>query len=288
MDVSQRFRLADGAIDQLRWISIRRAEGAGPDVGEAWRRIGALAELWQASPALIKELWLEIDADGPPFPSVFIYYANAVSEDPLVRDSLEVLFGGPHPAWEEARSALKRAAKLDLDVGRTLGVMLSRGGGLRITLRNPGARGSKRFCDDVGWQGSIDQVVSILGSAQIAARQHHLALDYGPALLPTAGLEILPEHEVTDAQWMRPILDWMVEQGFADAERADAIVSWTGALGPSQARTPWPDALIARSLMEDGPPLAWRRISNHLKLNLAPGRSPLAKAYLALLEGAMQ
>jgi hypothetical protein len=287
IDLSQRFRIADDAPNHLRGLAAHQRRAA-PELLRAWDRIVAFADHWQRAPDLIEEVWIEVDAGGEgarPFPSLFVHFAAPIRGNAAALEALAILADDLAPVWVAIDAAIAAAETLGITPARSVGLMLSRSGALRLTRLSPGAQGALGLLDALGWAGPRAMLEKVLAASAVLGRGHQLVLDFAPGLLPVCGLELLLASGDVHQASLSALIDWFVDRGWAEPARIRPLLGWYGALTPVEAGDAWPDAMIIAALADTGPPVLLKRYVNHLKLNLAPGAPPLAKAYLAFLVG---
>jgi hypothetical protein len=162
-----------------------------------------------------------------------------------------------------------------------VGVMLPRGGELRCVVRGLSAASAGSLVERMGWAGDPGAVAAVFAGAGAHAVEARLGLGFSPRLAPALGVELLlGSGGETDGQ-REAVLRALATEGLCGAEEADALRGWSGALTPLTSRAPWPDALLAASLLEPERRLGvLLRYLNHVKIGLRPGSEPRAKAYL--------
>jgi len=76
-------------------------------------------------------------------------------------------------------------------------------------------------------------------------------------------------------------LGYLAARGFCEPRKREAILGWSGQTTPMNAEAPWPDHLIAASLLQPRNrfTLFNRRLA-HIKLVWRPHGLPQAKGYL--------
>lgn len=261
-----------------------------------WERVFELCREWTTPGTRLHggaaELWCELDMDAakpgsaPPalaelVPSVFIALAPGGEDERSLAAESVVGHLVTGDAAAHASATLARCA----DACPTgawvshVGVMLGRNdGALRVHVSDVPLVEVEPFLHRIGWPGDVAE-------AAAAAR---LLLDHGDSLvicfdvagtmLPRIGLEcFFAQKRGIDPRWS-PLLDRLVDEGLVSGERAAALLRWPGVLTP--ADTPWPDVLLARSVMQPGRSfgVVERRLS-HVKLALGRDEPASAKAY---------
>jgi hypothetical protein len=117
----------------------------------------------------------------------------------------------------------------------------------------------------VGWTGSFSQLTDVLRHFEVEGEDHFCQLEFSKEVGPYLGMELaqtergFPRRAARE-EWLR----FVTEEGFANEEKARAVLNWHGA---------------ATCMLPNGPPVKFLR-SFHLKLALLPDRDPEAKAYL--------
>ena len=115
--------------------------------------------------------------------------------------------------------------------------------------------------------------IDALGPVAGGADRYHLSFDLGEEeISPRVGVEIsflrLPHRE---PRWRR-LFDRLVDAGWCDPARRDAVLDWPGQIRGTDTETPWPAELERTGFGV--------RALSHVKLISLPDREPEAKAYL--------
>lgn len=291
VDVSQHLRAAEGGAAHLHALARERVDAAAPAAREAWTRIGRFARAWGAGElAGVDEAWLEYDLEAAcgaaTVPSVFAgFRADAADGGRGFAPVLALLA----PACGDAADALGRA----LDEARArggrahvvVGAMLSRGDEVRAVVRGLSPDGAAAWLEDIGWPGPADAVAAALERFGPHAAETGLAVGFGPGPLPRLGIELLAGSDRGGAHPLAGLIDALVAEGACTPAAAEALRGWRGDVTPATARAPWPQALVAASLL--APADRWgvlSRFVNHVKLRIQAGRPLQAKAYLGWVQ----
>lgn len=294
VDVSQHLRAGEDGPVLLRALARGRADAAAPAAREAWTRIARFAEAWGAPGPLdsgrVVEAWLEYDLEtacgAETVPSVFAGFNPDAVEDGRGFAAVLALLA---PDAGEAAGALGRALEEARRLGGrphvVVGAMLPRGGEVRAVVRGLGPAGAAAWLARIGWPGAADAVGDVLERFASRAAEAGIAIGFAPGPLPRLGIELLAGADGGGSRPLAGLLDALVQDGTCTPAAAGALAEWRGDLTPATHRAPWPQALVAASLL--APADRWgvlSRFVNHLKLGMEPGRPAQAKAYLGLVQ----
>lgn len=284
VDVSQHFFAADEGPQVLADLAGRQAAQGGPPAA-TWRRLSAFAHDWSVGERLsaITEIGLEQD-QGVAAPAIFAAFAaDVLADEAAGRRFIQAVLPGGAEAWEGVVATLVLARTCGLIPGRMVGAMLSRDAQLRCMVRGLAPAAVAAFLDAAGWTGDRTTVLRLVDEPRLGGDALRLVLGFGPHLLPDCGLEVLHPHGPAGDAGRQITLEWLVEAGLADRERAEALTAWSGPLTPGTARASWPDAMIAADLAGETCGLDYFGMAlSHFKLNLIGGVLRPAKAYLTL------
>ncbi len=238
---------------------------------QAWSRNDGT--LFASSP----NFWFEWDQDRPDSaalnwlclaPEFFDKSAESLSLDDVTL--LVEQFLSSEPALAVTRGALRTF--------RNLANALPRGGQLmsfaslkprgrdayRVFVRLPRGR-TKEWLSAVGWPGNMQELDEVLPLFDVDGEDQWCQIEFSDHISPYLALELaqtergFPNRDARE-RW----LNHAVDAGWATEDKANAVLDWHGI---SAAELPsHPDVKLLRSF--------------HLKLALAPDRSPEAKAYL--------
>ena len=281
IDAFQRFRHGDDTLPPfLDWV---RAHATGPDAAVGWSRLLDFCNLWLQDPGFIREVWVEFDATGSdrPLPALFMDFADDLRGQ-KVENAIRLLAGDTGRSWGALGDAFAHAQRLGIRPTAALGLMLSRDDAIRGTFVRPGLAGARALLEALDWRGPWSDLKAVLQTPELADSNHQLALDFAPDLKPVAGIEFVFNNSAADQKVLERILHAFVRQGWATQARCEGLLDWSGVMDPRSTQAPWPDAMIAREVIDPRPHLLVKHVG-HLKLNLAPGTPPVAKGYFALI-----
>lgn len=294
---------APGRVDLQQRITPRDFEpvrlaayllATGLDARPAWRRIRNFMLAWTTGELArqVSEIWLEYETAGGRGvqPSVFVSFKRRGGRGdlaPVLRQAIALLA----PA-DQAR----RLADAALEIGGRLpgsariydiGLMARRQAVLRVNVGGFPAANLAAVLAALGWdRRERARIGEFAREAVPCARHFKLALDWHGKLLPRAGLELIPGGDpeapvsaAASARW-RGLFAWLGARKACDGGRAAALLDWPGQDEPPACRMPWPESLVAESVLR-GPrafSVLGRRLS-HVKVDFVPRRRPAAKAY---------
>jgi len=303
-----RLGAGDGRVDFQQRIVPARGEHRvlarhvareGLDRLPAWRRVAALcATLDDAGSPLhgsVDGLWLEFDLDAAgerdPPPSVFVSLGRAepAARAATARAVLEALHPAPLPDGVLADlhacvSACPQGAGVS-DVGVLLGrepVVA------RVTIAPLAGADAEALAGRLGTDASAHagDAGAVLPDDLAARQKLLLSADLGAGPRAALALEAFPggnpeaQPEAEDHDAWRTLLDRLVAARLCTPEKRAALLAWTGQRDPLDAPAPWPDALVAASLLRPADTFAviGRRLS-HVKLARGGDGAVTAKAY---------
>lgn len=263
----------------------------------AWQQVRAFARSWlHADSPLdgqIVNTWLEFDVDAADgagrAPSVFFGTPElpsgtpAITQLPLVRAGLALL--APAAVADERDAALTRFFAALPDGARVfqVGVMLARPAAVvRLCVRGVPRGDLIDLLHALAWPGATTAVAELLGGVARSAERIDVDVDLGTAVGAKLGLECYFGSDLATGARLRAMLGALVEAGLCTADKADALVAYSGLDSQDRAAN-WPMHLRALAA-EAGADITscLLRWVHHVKLVLEAGQPTSAKAYLAL------
>jgi hypothetical protein len=262
-----------------------------------WERIQILCARWCEGGSFLskslQDLWLEFDVEAAyesrPRPSLF------VGLHPDLHDWEQRFLAAKDVLTTLNAEAISHSALKDnlghcfkVCAGRAslshVGVMLARPiPVVRVCVQGLKLSEIPVFLLDVEWPGDLTQVKNLLETAGPMIDEIHLILDVGENCVtyPRLGLEcFIALSETSVAKW-GTFSQWLVEQGLCSAAKRADLLDWHRPLTPPQTPLPWPEILIAESLLHSPEKLMiLDRQINHIKLDLLSPQRLEAKAYL--------
>jgi hypothetical protein len=294
VDVSQHLRAREGGAAHLRALARDRADAAAPAAREAWARIGRFAQAWGAPGPLadgrVDEAWLEYDLEtacgADTVPSVFTGFGAAAAEGGRgFAPVLALLAPDAGEAAAALRRALDEARRLGGRAHAVVGAMLARGDEVRCVVRGLSPAAAAAWLGRIGWPGPADEAAALLERFGPHASEAGVAMGFAPGPLPRLGIELLTGAERGKPDRLAGLLAALVQAGTCTPAAAGALLEWRGDVTPVTSRAPWPQALVAASLL--APADRWgvlSRFVNHVKLGVQAGRAVQAKAYLGCVQ----
>lgn len=273
-----------GAEDQGLDILAGRRGGLGlpPSLASepGWLAAGRLARgcLGDRGPD-VHSAWLEFDA-GSSVPSLF--FGASPRGDSGFRALLAVLectLPGPLPPGAGATllrcfQALPAGAEV-----YQMGAMTGRAVvDARICVRGIRAQDAAGYLGRVGWRGPGAALTTLLARLAPETLALHLSVSLEDgALSPRVGVELAGGIELAGG---RPPLDALAADALCTPAKLAAVRAWPGA-SDARSEERWPPMLARAEAALGG---RWRsgllRRLSHVKITLAPGEAPRAKAYL--------
>jgi hypothetical protein len=259
-----------------------------------WERVRDFCRGWlePRSPwgRAVGRIWLEFDLAGPegeasvPAPGVFVEWRRGVFENlpepqrhELAHAVLEPLFPGGTPA-PVRRTVDACIRTLPPGAGLPyLGVLLPRGEEtVRLCLMGLGEEELAAYLRSVGWEGSPGHFGEVVGEIHATRRGAVLPepglvhLDVGSSVGPRVGLEYIfqRDEQVYGRIRERAFLDLLVERGWCQDTKRQALASWPGCTLQRMPHELW------RSLV--------LRHVNHVKVLLDGTASVHTKGYLVV------
>jgi Prenyltransferase and squalene oxidase repeat len=290
VDLQQGFPLRDQALAPLvRFLA------AEPDRGSSWGAVHRLAveHLERSDAGELAEIWLEPDVigsgDGPELhlsdlgPSVFAVLGSHDADASLDTAVATVRTLLPGREAADAESVLRRCAGACDAPARIshVGVMLGRDlPALRVHVCGIPLHSFDAHVKRLGWPGDHEELHLLAAILLDHCDELVVCLDVLDGQVMRIGLEcFFSQKQGVDPRWP-PLLDRLVELGLSSKAKAQALLTWPGALTPLDLPDQWPDDLLVQSLTyaADMLGIVERRLS-HIKVTCAPGLPPSAKAY---------
>ncbi|MEA5557103.1 hypothetical protein [Nodularia spumigena] len=264
-----------------------------------WLRLRDFLAEWRSCLESIPEIWLEFDVDGTapptpprkrggelPLPAIFLGLPHDVS--PAVETygiavkSLNLLLGDfGWSGWQDNLYGCFAACPDGAFVSH-IGVMLSRNSpALRVNVKRLQPDLLIPYLQEIGWQGKTVQVAELMTELFALVDRITVCLDVGDQIYPQIGLEcILLNQPDSESRWAI-FLDYLVERGLCEPEKREALLNWPGEINPINSSVPWPDDLIAASLLQPRERFTvFERRLSHIKIVSQPESPFVAKAYL--------
>lgn len=261
----------------------------------AWQRLGRFCrDLTEPSSWLhhaLSTIWLEFDMNeenATPAPSVFITLDEREVES-ITNESLADLidFTATRLTGQATPKSTQSSLVASLDAMPAgvfvhhVGLMLSRRAEvLRLVIRGFSPSALEAYMEHIRWRGDGDRFHEFLDRLPHFMDQLVLSLDVGDRIFPTLGLEYFPgTHPDLEPRWSA-LFDFLVTEGWCQADKADALLGWPGHTTPAESDVPWPSHLLFDSLLAPSDLLSvlGRRLS-HVKVVHAPTEPTLTKAY---------
>ena len=288
---------------------------ASLDNNPVWSRIYDFCEHWtDANSPLYKEVdrvWLEFDLVKPqlsevPEPSLFFGTAEGIKKETentsLYDDSLPDNISNNH-SWvtDQALRLLLNKPLPDLVKRNMLtcfnslpregkvfqiGVMLPRkieSQAVRLCISNIAIAKIPQYLSDIGWQGSISNLESVL--VDISRFTDFICLNFtvGNTIFPKMGLECYGSKQLKISSEWELFLDYLVEKQLCIPDKADAILNYPGYSVEKSYRDLWPSNLTnASTFVFPSFKSTLVRYLNHIKIVYQPNKPLEAKAYLWL------
>lgn len=260
---------------------------------DAWKRLKSFCIDWadSSSPVhqYVNEVWLEYDFDDDErsdVPSIFIGINPSMydgeSNLELIEQTVGHLMGAP---LSDGVSRNLRVCFQALP-GRAMllhtGVMLSRSvDALRVNIQRIHLDDIPSFLREVQWTGDKEACAELLSIGRLLCDSIRIDLDLGSIVYPQIGLEFfIGDGPETKNRW-KVFLERLVVEGLCDAQKAHALLDWSGYISPTQTSQDWPSSLLLDSLKKDPNQFGvLARTLNHVKINLCQNQKPELKAYL--------
>jgi hypothetical protein len=267
----------------LKRTACQAAERFGSD---PWRRVHLFAERWAAPESTLHgradNIWLEFDvarsgASAASQPSLFF----SPSDEEGAMEGMEILI----TEWgETGKGHLARLFRALPDDGLIfqIGAMLARKkGGPRICVCGIKSAMIPAYLEELDWPGNLAAIKDLLATLEPLADRINLDLDLtsdpGAAVHPGIGLECA----VNDNFGLgASLLDHLLANGLASAERQDALHHYVGAAVPVEEC--WPRHIRESVLLLAPAQLGvMTRRLHHIKIGFDGEKTTAAKAYLS-------
>lgn len=270
------------------------ATDGGVSAHPGWSQLQNFLAEWSEPLSLlhnsIPEIWLEFDINNSavklPLPAIFFGLPQdvspAVETYAIATKSLNLLLGSE--GWCEWQSNLDRCfgACPDGVFVSHIGVMLSRNApALRVNVKRLQPDLLIPYLQEIGWQGETQELEALMKQLFALVDRITVCLDVGKRIYPQIGLEcILLDRPQRESAW-EIFLDYLVARGLCAPEKRDALLNWPGQTTPVNSPVPWPDRLIAASLLQPRERFTiFDRQLSHIKIVYGPEGQLEAKAYL--------
>lgn len=287
---------------------LRQLDGTPTNLrtGSNWQIIKRFATSWQQDNVLqqgIDDIWLEFDVDPSaselPEPSLFFgpklfQYDDKYTNQQLKQHLFRLISAGLQPLYtngmpQAEQSLLRQLVESLPDYGRIfqVGKMLSRQtNGFRLCLDNLSATEVHQLCanfsDNQVW---LDSVRYWLDQLTPFAWKIRPAIDLSDRLLPKIGLECSfrngPDEQPL-AYW-HEFVNYLVSNNLCTDSKANALLCYPGVVRSDPDDNRWPLGLkTAEALIGKQRQSAFVLTLHHIKLTIAHGMLPVAKAYMAV------
>jgi hypothetical protein len=140
------------------------------------------------------------------------------------------------------------------------------------------------YLGQIRWPGDVPDVQRVARDLSDLVDRVVVCLDADDDIRPQLGLEcFFNRRHGLDRRWPA-VLDYLVARGLCAPSKRHALLTWPGVIEPVPGLTPWPDGLIAESLLQPADCFGVfdRRLS-HVKISCAPERQVSAKAYFGYM-----
>ena len=282
--------------DQRELVLLREFIAATSDggqlVSEGWSQLENFLAEWSYLNPLhnsIPEIWLEFDINNSsvlPLPAIFFglpqEVSPAVETYAIATKSLDLLLG-TSGWWEWQKNLFRCFAACPHGVFVShIGVMLSRNTpALRVNVKRLQPDSLIPYLQQIGWETQTDELQLLMKQLFALVDRITVCLDVGNKIYPQIGLEcIFLNQPDTESRW-GIFLDYLVELRLCEAKKRDALLHWVGLTNPINSSYPWPNNLIADSLLQSRERFTvFERRLSHIKISWRQERPLLAKAYL--------
>ncbi|MBI2566491.1 MAG: hypothetical protein HYV63_05610 [Candidatus Schekmanbacteria bacterium] len=295
IDLQQRIAASNDEPEILRGHLARASAASTTPAGADWPRLQRLAKQWSTPNSLLHrtlaELWLELDRPAAPAGaaplSIFLRPVAGTGAADLAQmvGAVLAVLAAPVPAG--AMACLRRilAACPQSAFVSHVGLMASdRAGRFRLNVDGLPPESTAGFLADVAWPGPADEACELAEMLFGYSDKVRLCLTAASELAAELSFEcFLSQASGLDPRW-HAFVDWLAARGLCGRERWADLLSWPHTLTPQNASRPWPDALIAASLLREPDELGVLdcRIS-HVKVSYRDGRPLAAKGYLGFV-----
>ncbi|MCB2261670.1 MAG: hypothetical protein LGR52_01825 [Candidatus Thiosymbion ectosymbiont of Robbea hypermnestra] len=253
-----------------------------------------LAEWFDPSSQLhgcASQIWLEYDNRALSVGSLPSVFANLLQRPSLSADTyyrhavlfLDRLLGSARHFYKDGLHACYAQCPAGAFIGH-IGVMLSRSARvLRVNVKQLSPDSLIPYLQGLGWRGDAEELRALMRELHGFFDEITVCLDMGRELRlrPRIGFECVVPKRLPKGEPWGLFLDYLVEKGLCAPGKREAVLGWPGRTTPMNAEAPWPDYLIAASLLKprDCFTLFNRRLA-YIKVVWQPGALPEAKAYL--------
>jgi hypothetical protein len=257
-----------------------------------WLRVHEFCLQWQEQSSLIHGvvdgIGFEMDADAccrqPRLPSFFLRLKkegpSAEEKHSALEEGLQILLGrlGPFP-WQDVLHRCFTFSKARLIY---IGVMLARNtDALRVEFIPQSTESIIPLLKYIGWSWDESNLKALIDQLKrMGAYINLLHVDIASTALPKIGLSCLcgvgPDRK---PDWSS-LLDHLVEAGLCLPNKRDGVLDWDGFADPTSSNVPWPDNIIAQSLLKPNHLSIFERDISHIKVVYQPGMPLETKAYL--------
>ncbi|MFB2919726.1 prenyltransferase/squalene oxidase repeat-containing protein [Aerosakkonema funiforme] len=262
-----------------------------------WNYICQLCELWSNPSSCIHngitEIWLEFDLyesnTQDLIPSIFISLNPNLTDNEeaftVTKTALELLWNSS--ISDDLNRNLYRCFKTCVKPANIshIGVMLSRQAEvLRLNVSNLPPNQVATYLQEIDYPESTNEIETLVMQFLEIVDDVRVCLDVGAAIHSQVGLEcsFRLQNEL-EPLWFT-LLDNLVSLGLCTAEKRKWLLSWPGYVTPISTPQPWPDVLIAESMLQSQESLsALQRGLSHVKLTCKPQCPLEAKAYLGFI-----
>lgn len=294
VDLHQSIYPTDSELVLLRNKIAANDFTAAPSIRSGWTHLHDFLTAWSrpSSPlhSCIPEIWLEYDndKDSPALlpPSIFFALSHQAQAFPetytkLIAPLLARLLGSN---WSLCKDNLYRCFAYCPPGAFVshIGIMLSKNTRvLRVNIKHLAQDALIPYLQRLGRQRETDRLKALLTELSAFFSAITICLDVGPTLHPRIGFECMILGQPPDRSRWRDFLDHSIARGLCRPQEKEALSDWPGQTCPTNAGTPWPDRLIAASLLQPKTHFTViNRRMNHLKVVWHPHHPLLIKAYL--------
>lgn len=221
-------------------------------------------------------LWLEFDTSHTPsdnevtIPSLFIALPHEISPRDLqvqmVESILQALMPMPNAVYQQMRRCIDHLPSQAYVV--QVGLMMSRHlPAIRLVLAFRAVSELINYVETLELSALTQEYRPVIAALVALADVTVLQLDIGAAIFPRIGIEFNFRYGKEHQNRLRPLLDHLLERGLCTPAKHEALTNY--------ALTRRGDGWIPRIYVFG---------ISHLKINLAPHQSPLAKAYFGVAQ----
>lgn len=265
-----------------------------------WRRLESFCAQWKktSSPihGQVDKVSVEFDVTSQlglaGAPSVFLFLNPFIllkPKDSRFQNLVESFFSGL-TGKEAAGEINEFVENLAFAAGGVkivnVGAMISRKmGGLRLVLANLSPTKAATIVAHLCPERESARIEGLLADLKDRAGCFALNLDVlSSSISSRIGIECYPKQTLEAAKAWKPLLSHFCERGLCSKSQSDALIKWQGLTTPATCRVPWPEDLIAASLLKKPRQFtSILRFLNHVKVDFSPKRRIEAKAYLGFI-----